>query len=86
VAGIIPALDEPAHLAEQPPQSGKSTRPRFAPSSQLEEAITLTQEVQNIEMRRTASAYLVFEHREGTHDDLVLAVASPAGGSGCRAL
>jgi hypothetical protein len=52
---------------------------RLKIASQLPEAATLTRELQNFEMRITASANETFgaasEWREGNHDDLVLAAA-----------
>lgn len=41
----------------------------------LPEAATLTEELRNFEVRITASANAVYSHREGEHDDLVLATA-----------
>lgn len=41
----------------------------------IPDAKTLTEEVQTVELKQTTAGNEVFVHREGTHDDLVLAVA-----------
>ena len=41
----------------------------------LPAAATLAAELRNFEVRVTDAAHLQFSHREGAHDDLVLAVA-----------
>jgi hypothetical protein len=41
----------------------------------LPEAATLTEELRNFEVRITASANAVYSHRDGEHDDLLLAAA-----------
>ena len=44
----------------------------------LSEARTLTHELQDFQMRFTAATHVVFNAREGAHDDLVLSVALAA--------
>lgn len=51
---------------------------RLNVSPRLAEAQTLTEELKNFRMKITTSANMQYEaHREGDHDDLVLAVALP---------
>ncbi len=51
----------------------------------LPEAETLTTELRNFEVRLTPSANATFSHREGAHDDLVLATALALWGAQQRA-
>lgn len=50
-------------------------RERLKVSPQLPEARLLAEELRNFEVRITAAANATYSHREGQHDDLVLAVA-----------
>ena len=48
---------------------------RLKVAAGLPEAATLSAELRTFEAKITAAANTVYEHREGAHDDLVLAVA-----------